>query len=131
YPEDRGRLLWSADQGHAEQEADPFAGPPAPGGDGDGQGTDRAQPARDRRRVRGPRPHHRAARLPPGPQTDGDRRQAARGLGKADPQAERVGSAARLLNNVGQAVDNPGAETGLESCPQVAPDTRTGLYTWF
>ena len=58
-----------------------LAGAPAPGRDGAGWGTDRTQPAGNRRRLRRPRPHHCAACLPAGPQPDPDRWQAARGLG--------------------------------------------------
>jgi len=52
HPENRGRLLRPADQGSAVQASDPFPGPPAPGRDGPHQGTDRTQPAGNRRRVR-------------------------------------------------------------------------------
>src|SRR3546814_11435432 len=84
------RSLRFADQGFAVQAPDPFAGPPPPGGDGPCEGADRTQPARDRRRLRGARPHHGAACMPPEPRPARHRRQAARGPGTADPQATRM-----------------------------------------
>ena len=64
HPEDRGRLLPVAPDGPAVEAAQPFARASAADGDGAGQGADRAQPAGDRRCVRRPRPHDRAARMP-------------------------------------------------------------------
>src|SRR5690606_26002414 len=114
YPEGRGRLLRPADQGLVVEAADPFAGPAAPDGDGAGQGADRTQPARNRRRLCRPRPHHGAARLSPGEAPAGDGRQVAGGLGKAHPQAQRVtGVAGGVQWTVwGEAVDKPGREPG-------------------
>src|SRR5690606_6192245 len=105
--------LRPADQGLVVEAADTFAGPAAPDGDGAGQGADRAQPARNRRRLCRPRPHHGAARLSPGEASAGDGRQVARGLGKADPQAQRV-SGRRWWMVWGEVVDKPGRAPGRE-----------------
>ena len=64
HPEDRGRLLQDQGLGDVLEEALPLGGASAPGRDGARQGAHAAEPARDRRGLRRPRPHDRAACLP-------------------------------------------------------------------
>src|SRR3546814_16671572 len=128
---------WSSDV--CSSDLDPFAGPPPPGGDGPCEGADRTQPARDRRRLRGARPHHGAARMPPDPRPDRHRRQAPRGLGKVDPQAQRLTTAAVLrtrLRNDQRAVGRtwtgcgkPGDDSWTGKLSTGCPSTGRGLYT--
>jgi hypothetical protein len=62
HPEDGGRLLQDQGRRHVQQEAPGQHRPAAPDRDVPGQGDDAEEPARDRRAVRRPRPHHGAAR---------------------------------------------------------------------
>ena len=62
HPEDGGRLLQDQGRRHVQQEAPGQHRPAAPDRDVPGQGNDAEEPARDRRAVRRPRPHHGAAR---------------------------------------------------------------------
>jgi chromosomal replication initiator protein len=62
HPEDGGRLLQDQGRRHVQQEAAGLHRPPAADRDVPGQGTDPEEPARDRRAVWRPRPHHGAAR---------------------------------------------------------------------
>ena len=67
HPEDRGGLLQDQGVRHVLEEALPLRGAAAPGGHGARQGAHAAEPAGDRRGLRRPRPHDRAARLPQDP----------------------------------------------------------------
>ena len=77
------RLLQDQGRRHVQQEAPGQHRPAAPDRDVPGQGNDAEEPARDRRAVRRPRPHDRAAR---GAQ---DRRRAAEEH-RAEPAAARA-----------------------------------------
>jgi chromosomal replication initiator protein len=62
HPEDGGRLLQDQGRRHVQQEAPGLDRAAAADRDVPGQGADAEEPARDRRAVRRPRPHDRAAR---------------------------------------------------------------------
>ena len=114
HPEDGGRLLQDQDRRHVQQEAPGQHRPAAPDRHVPGQGDDAEEPARDRRALRRPRPHHGAAR---GAQ---DRRRA-RQEQRTEPAAARAGTDAQGLK-----IDAPCQGTTLGTTSSQLPQSSTG-----
>ena len=101
------------------QEAPGLDRPAAPDRDVPGQGTDPEEPARDRRAVRRPRPHHGAAR---GAQDLG-RAPAAH---RAQPAAARAGADAQGLRMSASQIHEACQRTTLGTVPAQAGSLSTG-----
>jgi chromosomal replication initiator protein DnaA len=126
-PEDGRRLLQDQGRRHVQQATAELDRHAAPDRHVPGQGNDPEEPARARRAVRRPRPHHRAARgaqdQPASGQGQRTEPRAARSRAGAEGLNRRAGEEPALwtgpLHGCGQPWENAGLPESRPSCPAV------------